>query len=100
MFTIPIRANSLAASRQAEPKDSPDWSSSLMKKTSRHVYAVVRVDAACSSDIVWTNKITIKEIVLTEEEAAAEVARLMQVNRDKDCLYFWQTTRLVCDSPE
>ena len=37
---------------------------------------------------------TVKEIVSTEAIAEAEVKRLNDLNADKDCRYFWQTTRL------
>jgi len=38
--------------------------------------------------------ITIKEIVLTEDEARAEVERLNALNAPKGCRYYWQQTRL------
>jgi hypothetical protein len=43
--------------------------------------------------------ITVKEIVLTKEEAQREVDRLNGLNRNKQSTYFWQLTRLVSDSP-
>jgi hypothetical protein len=42
----------------------------------------------------WENSFTVKEIVRTQDIAESEVKRLNEVNADKDCLYFWQTTRL------
>ena len=38
--------------------------------------------------------ITIKEIVLSEDEARAEVERLNALNAPKGCRYYWQQTRL------
>jgi hypothetical protein len=42
----------------------------------------------------WDNSFTVKEIVRTQDVAESEVKRLNEVNADKDCLYFWQTTGL------
>jgi len=39
-------------------------------------------------------EITIKEIVLSEDEARAEVERLNALNAPKGCRYYWQQTRL------
>ena len=61
------------------------------RKPSEHVYAIVRFDRAMQS---WENSFTVKEIVRTQDIAESEVKRLNELNADKDCLYFWQTTRL------
>ena len=61
------------------------------RKPSEHVYAIVRFDRDMES---WENSFTVKEIVRTQDIAESEVKRLNEVNADKDCLYFWQTTRL------
>jgi hypothetical protein len=61
------------------------------RKPSQHVYAVVRFDRHVQS---WENTFTVKEIVRTQDIAESEVKRLNDVNAEKDCLYFWQTTRL------
>ena len=37
----------------------------------------------------------VKEIVMTQELAEKEVARLTELQKDKDCEYFWQATRLI-----
>lgn len=61
------------------------------RKPSEHVYAIVRFDRDMPS---WENSFTVKEIVRTQDIAESEVKRLNEVNADKNCLYFWQTTRL------
>jgi len=61
------------------------------RKPSEHVYAVIRFDRHMQS---WENAFTVKEIVRTQDIAESEVKRLNELNADKDCLYFWQTTRL------
>ena len=60
------------------------------RKPSQHVYAVVRFDASMSAP---ENSFTVKEIVGTQAIAESEVKRLNEVNADKHCTYFWQTTR-------
>lgn len=58
---------------------------------SQHVYAVIRFDRFSElSELSFT----VKEVVTTQEIAEAEVKRLNELNADKDCTYFWQTTRL------
>ena len=64
-------------------------------KGAKHVYAVVRVDLYLEKPI--PNGITVKEILPTLEEAKKEVERLMALNKDKNVLYFWQTTRFFPD---
>ena len=54
-----------------------------------HVYAVLRVDGDISGD----EGITVKEILPTLEEAMQEVERLNQLNRGKNCRYFWRIGR-------
>lgn len=62
-------------------------------KGAKHVYAVVRVDLYKRLVDPFTNAITVKEILPTQAEAEKEVARLMELNKDKEVVYFWQTTR-------
>jgi len=66
-----------------------------MKRTTKHVFAIVRVDEFQSADVPWNNRITVKEIVSTEQEARLEVERLNGLNKKKGGVYFWQVTRLV-----
>ena len=58
---------------------------------SEHVYAIVRFDRFADTP---ENSFTVKEIVRSQAIAESEVNRLNEVNADKDCMYFWQTTRL------
>ena len=60
-----------------------------------HVYAIVRFDRNVQS---WENSFTVKKIVRTQDLAESEVKRLNEVNADKDCSYFWQTTRMFLRS--
>lgn len=58
------------------------------------VYAVVRIDEFLGDETPMERNVTVKEIVRDLAIAEAEVARLNQLNADKNCRYFWQTTRL------
>lgn len=64
-----------------------------------HVYAIVRVELdvlakdASDPDSV-ANSVTVKKLLWNEAEAAAEVRRLNDLNRNKGCFYFSQITRL------
>jgi hypothetical protein len=55
-------------------------------------YAVIRLDL----DRIYSDedRYTVKRIVWTEDQAAAEVERLNRLNADKNCRYFWQYTRV------
>lgn len=66
-----------------------------MKRQTQHVYAVFRVDTQASPTTGWNNRITIKEILLTQKEAELEVSRLNKLNAGKGCVYHWQVSRLV-----
>ena len=66
-----------------------------MRRTTKHAFAVIRLDKFLVGSGPLSSAITVKEVVLTKEEAEAEVRRLSAVNREKDCQYFWQITRLV-----
>jgi hypothetical protein len=72
---------------------------------SEHAFAIVRLDwyqkpisgflEGEGPDIgAGPVEITIKEIVMSEEEARAEVNRLNDLNVPKGCRYYWQQTRL------
>jgi hypothetical protein len=65
-----------------------------MAKPKTQVFAIVRIDEGYSA-VALENRITVKEIVWSLEEAEAEVARLNELNGSKGCRYFWQTTRLI-----
>ena len=54
------------------------------------VFAVVREEPDAPPEA----RFTVKEIVWTQAEAEAEVARLTALNGSKGCRYTWQATRL------
>ena len=58
------------------------------------MFAVVRVDGNKPDTESWNNRITVKEIIWTQDEAVAEVERLNKLNSDKNAVYFWRATRL------
>lgn len=72
-------------------------------------YAVIRVDDGPSEDSssnrAWIvdgapfltagpSNVTVKEVVMTVEEAQQEVMRLNTLNAGKGCRYFWQSTHI------
>ena len=70
----------------------------LMRKTTKHVFAVLRFDGHLADIKPAHQRVTVKEVVMTKGEAESEVQRLTAVNRGKRCEYSWQLTRLV-DKP-
>lgn len=62
-----------------------------MSKNTVNVYAIIREDD-------WVQKardrIYVKEIVSSLEEAEQEVKRLNALNCGKGCFYYFQTTRM------
>lgn len=66
-----------------------------MKRQSKHLFAVVRIDEDRPEGTPWEFRVTVKEVVMTKDEACREVARLNEVNKGKQCCYFWQITRMV-----
>ena len=61
----------------------------------QQVFAVLRVDEFHDDDTPIENKVTVKQVVSSQEIAEREVERLTRVNADKRCRYFWQATRFV-----
>lgn len=59
-----------------------------------HAFAIVRVDLFHDLAADPETAITVKKVVLSEQFAEEEVSRLNTLNRDKQCMYFWQVTRL------
>lgn len=71
-------------------------------------YVVLRVDEGVSVDakgltferdgknipVAGPSGVSIKEVVMTAEEAQNEVMRLNELNADKGSTYYWQTTHL------
>jgi hypothetical protein len=68
-----------------------DDKSGPARKPREHVYAIVRFDRFQE---VSEQSFTVKEVVGTQAIAESEVRRLNEINADKECTYFWQTTRL------
>lgn len=61
----------------------------------RHAFAIVRIDLfQVDLEMAPENRVFVPKVVWTQQEAEAEVARLNEVNRDKNCLYFFRLTRL------
>lgn len=66
---------------------------------SKTVFAIVRVDLYQLREGELPEDprvfVTVKEIVETEEQAAAEVERLTSVNAGKDVCYFYEQGRVL-----
>ena len=73
-------------------------------------YAVVRVDNCelkghvdeyavdgVTLPAAGPGNVTVKEIVFDPREAQSEVMRLNELNKDKHCRYYWQTTHVFVD---
>ena len=72
-------------------------------------YAIVRIDkrASYKSALEVENsspeipagefEVTVKEVVMSVEEAQSEVKRLNKLRGKKQCRYFWQSTHLFLD---
>lgn len=71
-------------------------------------YVVVRVDQLSGARgvdeestgpaiAIGGYSITVKEVVLSLDEATHEVDRLNALNADEECSYYWQGTRLFLD---
>lgn len=76
--------------------------SRLMKKPNTPAYAVVRLDYFLIEGAIdatsLENAVTVKEVLLDQGRAEAEVERLNKLNADKQCRYFCQYTRLISDN--
>jgi hypothetical protein len=62
-----------------------------------HAFAIVRVDVFQRLDVAvdqLPSRITVKKVVWDAETAREEVERLNLLNKDKDCIYFSQVTRI------
>lgn len=59
----------------------------------RHVFAVIRLDDGLMTTSL-ENRISVTKVLLTEEAAAEEAARLNAVNSNKGCRYVVHVTRL------
>lgn len=54
----------------------------------------MRFDRFLPDDADEQERVTVKEIVWTQQEAEREVERLNALNAEKDCVYAWQHTRV------
>lgn len=75
-------------------------SSRVVKRPNTPAYAVIRLDSFQSAggpaDADRLERaITVKEVLLDEAQAEAEVERLNKLNAGKQCRYFCQYTRLI-----
>jgi hypothetical protein len=61
----------------------------------KQVFAILRFDDFHTADVRIENKITVKQIVSSQEIAEREVERLTRLNAEKGCRYWWQATRFV-----
>lgn len=59
-----------------------------------HVFAIIRVDLYQDLTSSPEAGITVTKVVLTEESAQRETARLNQLKTGRSVRYFWQVTRL------
>jgi len=59
------------------------------------IFAVLRVDDFHGVDTPIKTKVTVKQVVSSQEIAEREVERLTLLNVEKGCRYFWQATRFV-----
>jgi hypothetical protein len=68
----------------------------------RHVFAIVRVDEFTREDMEMDQRIRVTKVVVSEDEAIAEVKRLnaLQEKGGGGSRYFWQMTRLVPSAEE
>lgn len=69
-----------------------------MARAWKHVFVVMRAERLPADRPVDLNLyVTAKEVVPTEAEAEAEVARLTALNAGKGCTYFFQSAKLYLD---
>lgn len=60
----------------------------------QHVFAIIRFDTFQAAESPTEDTITVTKIVWDQAVAEREVARMNRINGNKECLYFWQITRL------
>jgi hypothetical protein len=59
-----------------------------------HLFAIVRYETDLDSASPIELRVTVKKVVTDPDYAAAEVARLNELNQGKGSYYFFQITRL------
>jgi hypothetical protein len=62
-------------------------------KRREQAFAVLRVDDFLNAECL-EHRVSVKEVVRSLQIAEREVTRLNELNRNKGCRYFWQSTRL------
>ncbi|MCK6537531.1 MAG: hypothetical protein L6Q84_31560 [Polyangiaceae bacterium] len=72
------------------------------RTSSQRAYAVIRVEhlehtTPPPAPVDPRLSVTVKEVVLSQAVAEAEVARLSDLNEGKKCSYHWQATHLFLD---
>jgi hypothetical protein len=60
----------------------------------RHVFAVIRLDEFHAASTEVEHRFAVTKVMLTEEAAEEEIARLNALNEDKGCRYVVHVTRL------
>jgi hypothetical protein len=102
-----VATNASGASGFQSDASGPAWLHSAlggsprpMKRPNTPAYAVVRLDHFLIDDggidaARLERAVTVKEVLLDQAGAEAEVERLNRLNADKRCHYFCQYTRLV-----
>jgi len=66
-----------------------------MSQTREPVFAILRYDEFQGEGAGPEVSVTVKCILRDQEYAEAEVVRLNALNRDKNCRYWLQQTRLI-----
>lgn len=59
-----------------------------------HVFTVIRLDDLDSPDAPLEDRFYVKKVMLTEQAAEQEAARLNALNSDKNCRYFVHIAQL------
>ncbi len=89
------------------PESEPLPNVSVSKPQYITAYAVIRVDGTADSDarikeyqgvlMAGPSHVSVKEIVMSADEARSEVVRLTALNEGKGCAYYWQATHLFLE---
>ena len=64
-------------------------------KDAVQAFAIVRIDEFQDESVAIENRVTVKCIVWSLDDARAEVDRLNRLNASKGCRYVWQATRVL-----
>jgi hypothetical protein len=67
-------------------------------KKFQHIYAVVRYETDADENTPIDLRVTVKKVVVDPHHAEEEVKRLNNLNKEKNCYYFYQVTRFE-DTP-